>query len=85
MIIGILGVFAFLLVINIPISFVLCIVGTVFIVVTGIIPLDTIPHKMWNGLDQFVYTAIPMFMEKILSKGFSRPGFNPAASSPRSA
>jgi tripartite ATP-independent transporter DctM subunit len=62
MIIGILGVFVFLLVINIPISFVLCIVGTVFIIVTGVIPLDTIPHKMWNGLDQFVYTAIPMFM-----------------------
>jgi tripartite ATP-independent transporter DctM subunit len=62
MILSLIVGFAVLLVIGIPISLVLCVLATGFIVITGIMPLESVPHKMWNALDQYVYTAIPMFM-----------------------
>ncbi|MBN2059765.1 MAG: TRAP transporter large permease subunit, partial [Deltaproteobacteria bacterium] len=62
MIIGLILSFLFLLLIGIPISIILCILSFGFIAITGIIPPEAVPHKMWGALDQYVFTAIPMFM-----------------------
>jgi tripartite ATP-independent transporter DctM subunit/tripartite ATP-independent transporter DctP family solute receptor len=45
-----------------PVAIGLGIASLLAIIITGEIPLASIPHKMVNGLDSYVFIAIPLFL-----------------------
>ncbi|WP_020532562.1 TRAP transporter large permease [Flexithrix dorotheae] len=54
--------FLLLALLRVPIAFALGIGATVAILLFGDIPLASIPHKMVNGIDSYVFLAIPLFL-----------------------
>ena len=62
MILTLVLVFAILLAISVPVAFAMGIAITVAIIFFGDISLVMIPHKMVNGIDSFVFLAIPLFL-----------------------
>src|SRR5699024_12114940 len=56
-------VFIILLIIGVPISLVLAITSLCYLFITGDLTLlETLPKKMYSGLDNFGLLAIPLFM-----------------------
>ncbi len=51
-----------LLFLNMPIAFALTTAPTVYLLVTGKFPLDVLVQQMFNGVDSFVYLAVPFFI-----------------------
>lgn len=45
-----------------PVALALGIAATLAILIGGDIPLEAIPHKMVNGIDSYVFIAIPLFL-----------------------
>jgi C4-dicarboxylate transporter DctM subunit len=45
-----------------PIAFALTTAPTVYLLVTGKFPLDVLVQQMFNGVDSFVYLAVPFFI-----------------------
>ncbi len=59
---GLLATFLGLLVLGVPVAFVLGISCTVYLVMSGAVPLSSIPQRFFAGLDQFVLMSIPFFI-----------------------
>ncbi len=54
--------FALLVLIRVPIAFALGIATMVVLVFLSDIPLTALPHKMVNGIDSYVFLAVPLFI-----------------------
>ena len=62
MILALVIVFTILVAISMPIALAIGIACCVSLALFSDIPLATIPHKMVNGIDNFVFLAIPLFL-----------------------
>ncbi|MBN1997187.1 TRAP transporter large permease [candidate division KSB1 bacterium] len=62
MILSLILIFTFLVAISMPIAFALGISVSVILLIYTDIPLVAIPHKMVNGIDSYVFLAIPLFL-----------------------
>lgn len=54
--------FVLLVTISMPFAFALGISVSAAIIILGDIPLTMLPHKMVNGIDSYVFLAIPLFL-----------------------
>jgi hypothetical protein len=62
MILALVIIFTILLAISVPIAFAIGIACCASLALFSDIPLAAIPHKMVNGIDNFVFLAIPLFL-----------------------
>ena len=62
MILALVLIFAFLVAVSMPVAFALGISVSAAMIVFSEIPLAAIPHKMVNGIDSYVFLAIPLFI-----------------------
>jgi tripartite ATP-independent transporter DctM subunit len=57
-----LGTFAAVLLIGVPIAFVMGVAALVVLLIQGQFPLVVLPQRMFNGLDSFPLMAVPFFI-----------------------
>lgn len=51
-----------LILLGMPIGFAMAILPTVYIAVTGVVPMTSVPYQMYTALDKFPLVAVPLFL-----------------------
>ncbi len=51
-----------LILLGAPIGFAMALIPTVYILITGEVPLTSIPYQMYSSLDKFPLVAVPLFL-----------------------
>lgn len=51
-----------LILLGMPIGFAMVVLPTIYIAVTGVVPMTVVPYQMYTALDKFPLVAVPLFL-----------------------